>query len=825
MAKTLIIGGIAGGATTATRLRRRDEEREIIIFERGAYISYANCGLPYYIGEVIENRSALLVSSVEIMKERFNIDVRTLNEVTKILPEEQEVEVKNLQTGETVRETYDDLVISTGSTPLKPPIPGIDAENIYTLWTIPDMDRIKEQVDRKEINRAAIIGGGFIGVEMAENLQRLGMDVTMIERADQVMAPLDFDMAQLIHENIRMNGVDLVLGDGVDHFATEGQVTTVALNSGRAVAADIVILAIGLRPNTELLKDTGIQLRKNRVVVDEQMQTSIPHIYACGDIVEIEHFLTKERSISPLAGPANKQARIVADNLSGDGKPYHGAMNTSITKVFDLDAASTGLNEKQLLTMGKVKNEDYYSVVITQKAHAGYYPDATPIMLKMLFDKEGHIFGAQIVGQEGVDKRIDVMSTAMRMGATIYDLTELELAYAPPFSSAKDPINMLGFVAENVLAGLTTPISWDEVDKLEPNEVTLLDISTDVERVVYEMPGSVHIPLEQLRNRLDELNKDKLIVVHCNIGVRGYTAERLLRNSGFKQVRNLSGGKSFYQSMHHKIEVQHTGGSGKVTQSDTTQVPAGDIKSTKIIDCCGLQCPGPIMQVYKNIEAMNDGDILEVSATDMGFARDVASWCGRTGNTLLKTAREGKRNIVYIQKGLADSTPAPKAEGAPSAELPQGKTMVVFSGDMDRVMASLIIANGAAAMGRKVTMFYTFWGLNALRKAELVRVKKSRMEAMFSGMMPRGLSKLKISNMNMGGMGTRMMKRVMRDKNVHSLEELMEQAMANGVKMVACTMSMDVMGITEEELIDGVELGGVAAYLGDAEMANVNLFI
>lgn len=822
MARTLIIGGIAGGATTATRLRRRDEEREIIIFERGAYISYANCGLPYYIGEVIENRSALLVSSVEIMKERFNIEVRTLHEVTKILPDEQAIEVKNLQTGETVREMYDDLVISTGSTPLKPPIPGIDADNIYTLWTIPDMDRIKEQVDRKEINRAAIIGGGFIGVEMAENLKRLGMEVTMIEQANQVMAPLDFDMAQLIHENIRMNGVDLVLSDGVDHFATEGAVTTVTLKSGRAVPADIVILAIGLRPNTELINNTGIELRNKRVVVDEHMQTSVPHIYACGDIVEIEHFLTKERSISPLAGPANKQARIVADNLSGDGKSYRGAMNTSITKVFDLDAASTGLNEKQLLQMGKVKNEDYYPVVITQKAHAGYYPDATPIMLKLLFDRNGKIFGAQVVGQEGVDKRIDVLSTAMRMGATIYDLTELELAYAPPFSSAKDPINMLGFVAENVLAGLTHPISWDEMDKLNSNDAILLDISTDVERVVYEIPNSVHIPLERLRERLDELDRNKLIVIHCNIGVRGYTAERLLRNKGFQQVRNLSGGKSFYQSMHHKIDLPHT----EVTQKkEETQAPTGDIKSTKIIDCCGLQCPGPIMQVYQNIEAMKDGDILEVSATDMGFARDVASWCGRTGNTLLKTAREGKRNIVYIQKGLGESAPAPKSQGTSYAELPQGKTMVVFSGDMDRVMASLIIANGAAAMGRKVTMFYTFWGLNALRKAEKPSVKKSRMEAMFSGMMPRGLARLQISNMNMGGMGTRMMKRVMREKNVHSLEELMQQAMHNGVKMVACTMSMDVMGITEEELIDGVELGGVAAYLGDAELANVNLFI
>ena len=813
--RTLIIGGVAGGATTATRLRRRDENREIIVFERGEYISYANCGLPYYIGDTIKSRDALLLQTPEAMKDKYNIDVRIKNEVLEIDPDAKKVIVKDLKTDKTYEESYDDLVIATGSSPLKPQIPGIDHKNIYTLWNVNDMDNIKSYINENKISSAAVIGGGFIGLEMAENLDHANLEVTLIEMQNQVMAPLDLEMANLLHENIIANGVDLILNDGVKAFEDAGEKIKIILTSGQEVIVDMVVLSIGVKPNSELAAKANLALNaKKGTIVDEYLKTSADHIYAVGDVIEVDNFITKEKTMIPLAGPANKQARILADNLCGDQKKYHGSQGSAIAKVFDLNAASVGINEKQLKAMKKVKNKDYFTALINQKSHAGYYPGATNLTLKMIFDADGKIYGAQIVGQDGVDKRIDTLATTIRLKGTIYDLMELELSYAPPFSSAKDPVNMLGYVAENILSHKARFIEWDEVDALledKKDDFVILDVTEEMERIVFAIKDSYHIPLGKLRQRINELDKSKLIIPYCAIGVRSYNAARILMQNGFKRVAILSGGTSFYKSMHYQQKVT------KKKNSSNDHPNINSDQEMKILDCCGLQCPGPIMKVNETLNEMENDEILKVSASDMGFLKDVASWCDKTGNTLLKSERVAQENIAYIKKGTASTVK--------KSEVKEGKTLVVFSGDLDKVLASFIIANGAAAMNRPVTMFFTFWGLNALRKSEHVKVKKPLIDKLFGLMMPRGSQKLKLSKMNMAGMGTAMLKKVMNDKNVDSLETLMKTAMANGVRLVACTMSMDIMGITKDELIDGVEFGGVASYLGDAEEGNVNLFI
>lgn len=813
--RTLIIGGVAGGATTATRLRRRDENREIIVFERGEYISYANCGLPYYIGDTIKSRDALLLQTPEAMKDKYNIDVRIKNEVLEIDPDAKKVIVKDLQTDKIYEESYDDLVIATGSSPLKPQIPGIDHKNIFTLWNVNDMDNIKSYINENKISSAAVIGGGFIGLEMAENLDHANLEVTLIEMQNQVMAPLDLEMANLLHENIIANGVDLILNDGVKAFEDVGEKIKIILTSGQEVIVDMVVLSIGVKPNSELAAKANLALNaKKGIIVDEHLKTSADHIYAVGDVIEVDNFITKEKTMIPLAGPANKQARILADNLCGDQKKYHGSQGSAIAKVFDLNAASVGINEKQLKAMKKVKNKDYFTALINQKSHAGYYPGATNLTLKMIFDADGKIYGAQIVGQDGVDKRIDTLATTIRLKGTIYDLMELELSYAPPFSSAKDPVNMLGYVAENILSHKARFIEWDEVDALledKKDDFVILDVTEEMERMVFAIKDSYHIPLGKLRQRINELDKSKLIIPYCAIGVRSYNAARILMQNGFKRVAILSGGTSFYKSMHYQQKVT------KKKNSSNDHPNINSDQEMKILDCCGLQCPGPIMKVNETLNEMENDEILKVSASDMGFLKDVASWCDKTGNTLLKSERVAQENIAYIKKGTASTVK--------KSEVKEGKTLVVFSGDLDKVLASFIIANGAAAMNRPVTMFFTFWGLNALRKSEHVKVKKPLIDKLFGLMMPRGSQKLKLSKMNMAGMGTAMLKKVMNDKNVDSLETLMKTAMANGVRLVACTMSMDIMGITKDELIDGVEFGGVASYLGDAEEGNVNLFI
>lgn len=809
--KTVIIGGVAGGASCAARLRRLDETAEIVVFERGEYVSFANCGLPYHIGGTIPNRESLILQTPAAMHKKYGVDVRIKSEVTVINRDKKTVSVRNTETGETYEESYDTLVLSTGSSPVKPDLPGVDSPKIMQLWTIPDMDAVIAAVKGQNAKRAAVIGGGFIGLETAENLTDLGLEVTIIQRPNQVMPPLDFEMAQLLHQNMTENGVHLRLGAGVTGFEDTPGGIRVLLSGGDAVEADIAILSIGVTPNSAIAGAAGLQLgKKGGIVTDSHMRTADPAIYAVGDAAEIEGFVFKDRKMVPLAGPANKQGRIAADNIAGLDSEYRGTQGSSVAKVYDLTAASTGENEKTLQKRGMVRGKDYESVIITQNSHAGYYPGAVPLTLKLLFSMDGKLlYGAQIVGRDGADKRIDTIGVVLRLGGGIDDLKNLELAYAPPYSSAKDPVNMAGFTADNLLRGLVRFSGWDaEVDE----NTQFLDVREDAELLAFAVPGAKQIPLGQVRDRLSELDKEKTVVVFCAIGVRAYNAARILMQQGFQDVLVYPGGAKFYQSMHYKEYLMEN---EKVPAPTPAAAPA-NAKSIRL-DCSGLQCPGPIMKVYETMQGMAEGETLEVSASDPGFTRDVEAWCRRTGNTLLSKGRSGVDYTALLRKG-GNACPVVR-------DTPQGKTIIVFSGDLDKVLASFIIANGAAAMGRPVTMFFTFWGLTALRKAERQDVKKTPMEAMFGKMLPRGTEKLRLSRMNMGGMGTEMMKRIMNDKNVDSLEDLMKKAMANGVKLMACTMSMDVMGIRPEELIDGVELAGVGTYLGDAEESNVNLFI
>ena len=818
MGKTVIIGGVAGGASCAARLRRLDGEREIIILERGKYISYANCGLPYHVGGVIRNRSSLLLMTPELMHDRFNIDVRVENEVTAINPTEKNITVKNLATGEIYTESYDDLVIATGSSPLRPAIEGIHSDKIRTLWTVPDTDEIRSMVQGGKIKTATIIGGGFIGLEMAENLHHAGIQVNLVEAAEQVMAPLDFEMAQLLHEHLRQSDIKLYLADGVTAFEDNANGITVKLKSGKNISADMVILSIGVRPNSELARNAGLKLNaRGGIIVDASMRTSDEHIYAVGDVVEVEDFVSKERTMVPLAGPANKQGRIAADVLAGRKATYTGTQGSSVAKVFDLTAASTGTNEKTLIKQGLQKHKDYETLIITQNSHAGYYPGATPLTMKLIFETDsGKILGAQIIGREGVDKRIDTIGVALRFGATTDDLKHLEFAYAPPYSSAKDPVNMAGFVAENIRTGL---VSIAEVNETEEENVILLDVREEAETIAYSIPGAINIPLGRLRKNLSRLDRNKKVIVFCAVGVRAYNGARILAQNGFQNVKIYPGGVRFYAA-NHPTEEDFTVTVNNIKEENAAMTTSANVKKITL-DCCGMQCPGPIMEVFKSVSNMQNGEILEVTASDPGFAKDVVSWCRRTGNTLLSNEVRNGEYVAVIQRGT--NTPAKTLQQPSSVD--KGKTIIVFDGDMDKVLASFVIANGALAMGRPVTMFFTFWGLTALRRENKVKVKKNFMEKMFGAMLPRGSKKLKLSKMNMGGMGTRMMKKIMKDKNIDSLEDMMKKAMENGVKIIACSMSMDVMGIHPEELIDGVEIGGVGTYLGDAEESDVNLFI
>ena len=811
----LIIGGVAGGATVAARLRRMDEKANIILFERGKYVSYANCGLPYYIGDTINNREKLFVQTAKGFTDRFRIDIRTEQEVTAIRPDKKEVEIKNLSTGETYTETYDKLVLSPGAEPLRPGIEGIGSKKIFTLRNVPDTDTIKNYVNTENPKRAIVVGGGFIGLEMAENLYDLGIQVDVVEMANQVMAPLDFSMAAIVHRQLTDKGVGLHLEDGVSRFEEKDGGVTVHLRSGKQIATDMVLLSIGVRPETKLAKDAGLAIgERGGITVNDYMQTSDADIYALGDAVEVRHLVTGQPALIPLAGPANKQGRIVADNIVfGNKEKYPGSIGTSIAKVFDLTVATAGANAKLL----QRNNIPYISSYTHGASHAGYYPGAVPLSIKILFAPEnGKLLGAQIVGFNGVDKRIEMLAQVIQRGGTVHDLTELEHAYAPPYSSAKDPVNMAGFVAENILNKKSRIIQWRELAEL-PADTIRIDVRTHDEYKLGTIPGFINIPVDELREHLDELPKEKPIVVTCAVGLRGYLAYRILVQNGFKHVRNLSGGYKTWSVATAPIKeiVSHK---PEIPESTSYENSDSQINLLKV-DACGLMCPGPVMQLKKNYEALKIGEQLQITATDQAFGKDVTSWCKMTGAELV--ALENKNGVVAATIRKQEKT----ASCEISRNNADNKTLIVFSDDLDKALASFVIANGAASTGKKVTMFFTFWGLNVIKKQHKPTVTKDIFGKMFGWMLPTHSGKLKLSKMNMGGAGSWMMRLIMKRKRIDSLESLIQQAIDNGVEMIACTMSMDVMGVQKEELMDNVTLGGVASYLERAEEANVNLFI
>ncbi|NLY38856.1 MAG: FAD-dependent oxidoreductase [Firmicutes bacterium] len=826
--KVVIVGGVAGGASTAARLRRLDETAQIILLERGDHISYANCGLPYYIGEAIKERDALFVMTPEKFRAWFNVEVRVRHEVTAIDRASQKVLVVDHRTGEEYSEQYDYLVLSPGAEPLRPPLPGIDHGAIFTLRSVADTDRIYAYIRDRRPQTAVVIGGGFIGLEMAENLHGRGLAVTVVEMAPQLLPPADPEIAALVQNYLRAMGVALRLGDGVKQFhAAENGAVDVELQSGARLPADLVLLAIGVRPEVKLAREAGLEVGRG-IKVNEYLQSSDPCIYALGDAIELPHLVTGEPAVIPLAGPANKQGRIVANNIAGRKDSYRGTQGTAVLKIFAMTVSLTGANERMLQQAGI----DYRTCIVHPQSHAGYYPGSSQMTLKLIFNHEGKILGAQAAGFSGVDKRIDVIAAAMRAGCSVYDLQELELAYAPPFSTAKDPVNIAGFVAANTLNGDLVTVESAELLQGLPPAVQLLDVREAEEYALGYIDGAVNMPLGELRQRCGELDPEREVIVYCSVGLRSYLAARILMQNGFKRVRTLNGGYKVYRTLAGSAGEHGAGAAGAAPGQAAEEAAAGQetvpAEGAIKLDLSGLQCPGPIMQLFRKMSELPEGALVAVSATDPGFAADIESWCNRTGNRLLSRGYEGKVFTALICKGQQAATAAAPAAGrAPASASASGddKTIIVFSGDLDRAMAALIIANGAAAMGRRVMLFFTFWGLNILRKSEGAAVRKPFMERMFGLMMPRGSKKLGLSRLHMLGIGPKLIRREMQRKNISSLEELLAAARAAGVRLVACQMSMDVMGIKKDELIEGVEVGGVATYLDAAEGANVNLFI
>ena len=822
--KIIIVGGVAGGATAAARIRRNTEKAEIILLERGAYISYANCGLPYYIGGVIEDRDRLFVQTPEAFGKRFNIDVRIHSEATAIDLKRKEVTIRTAD-GTIYQENYDKLLLSPGASPVRPPLKGIDSEGIFTLRNVNDTDRIKQYLTGKQVKRAVIVGGGFIGLEMAENLVHAGVEVSVVEMADQVMGPIDYSMAALVHEHLQQKGVKLYLSQAVEAFERTDTGLDIAFQSGLHLQTDLVILSIGVRAETRLASEAGLKLGEMKgIYVNEYLQTSDESVYAVGDAIEFPHPLTGKPWLNFLAGPANRQARIVADNLVfGNRMKYEGSIGTSIAKVFDLTVASTGLPAKRLKQMGI----DYLTATTHSGSHAGYYPGALQMAIKTTFSpKDGRLYGAQIVGRDGVDKRIDEFALVIKQGGTVYDLTRLEHAYAPPFSSAKDPVAIAGYVAGNVLNGKMTPLYWRELKDADLSQATLVDVRTADEFELGAIPGAINLPLDELREHLDKIPRDKPIWVYCGIGLRGYLASNLLKDNGFKNVRNLIGGLKTYKAATTPIYLPAESGtcaSAPESQATGACTRADEPVVERVIsvDACGVQCPGPILKLKKGMESLQPGQCLEISATDAGFPRDAEAWCRTTGHRFLsKTEENGVYRVRIIKK--EGVTPQPSASPATGRK---GKTFILFSDDLDKTLATFVLANGAAATGEKVTIFFTFWGLNAIKKERKPAVQKDFFGKMFGWMLPSDSRKLKLSKMNMLGIGAKMMRHLMKLKGVDSLESLRQQAIDNGVEFIACQMSMDVMGVKREELLDGVSIGGVATYMNRADEANVNLFI
>lgn len=825
--KVVIVGGVAGGASTAARLRRMNESAEIIMLERGPHVSFANCGLPYHIGGVIPQRDQLMVVTPDSLKDLLNIEARTGSEVIRINRVEKTVTVKEVATGREYAESYDKLVLAPGASPIVPPLPGANLPGVFVLHNIPEMDAIESYLAEQQPKQVVVVGGGFIGLEIAENLAHKGLQVTVVERLKQVMAPVDYEMAAIVHHHLSLHRVGLVLGDGLQSIEKVSEsALQVSLASGKQLPADMVVLAIGVRPDSSLAKAAGLELGVHgTIATNDQMQTSDADIYAVGDAAQVTQNQLNEPTSLALAGPASREGRTAADSIAGRQTSFPGVQGTSVVKIFDLTVAATGLNQHQL----EQANLPFTSVTVHVNNHASYYPGASQMVLKLLFaPDDGRIYGAQAVGMEGVDKRIDVIATAIKAKMTAFDLENLELAYAPPYGSSRDPVNIAGFAAGNALRGDAPVIHWNEVNNLDRDEWYLLDARLPEELGLGLIEGAHNIPIQQLRQHLDLLPQNRKIMVYCQTGQRSYFAVRMLRQHGF-DAYNLTGGfKTYAQATGDQFNpnnLEQKNVNTQETPQTTTAAPIPAVETREYqLDACGLQCPGPILKLYNQIKEMEDGDTVTIKATDFGFANDVEAWTRSTGNTLLSLDTEGGLVQARVQKGLGQAVPDSK-EVATGGGSGKDLTMVVFSGEMDKAIAAFIIANGFASMGQKVTVFFTFWGLNLLRKDNPPAVKKTFIEKLFGWMMPRGASKATLSHMHMMGAGTSMIKGIMKKKNIDSLPEMLKIAQENGVHLLACQMSMDLMGIKREELLDGIEIAGVATMAAAATDSNTHFFI
>lgn len=730
MSKYLIVGTVAGGATTAARLGRLDEYAEVILLERGDYISCANCGLPYYAGIVIKDRSKLFVMTPEKFRATLAVDVRTGHEAVEMDPKAKTLSILEKSSGRAYAEPYDVLVLSPGAEPMRPTIPGIGGPAIFALRSVPDIDCIKEHIDARRPERAVVIGAGFIGLEMAENLRERGVFVTVVEALDQVMNVIDPEMAAIVHQQIKAKGVEPNLSDSATAFERRDGKVVAKLKSGKDLPTDMVILSIGVMPDTGLAREAGLSLdQRGAILVDGNMRTSESSIFAVGDAVACVGSLTGKAATVPLAGPANKQARIAADTivLGGGTRAYGGAIGTSIAKVFDLRVASTGPSEKACDREGLV----HEAVIVHPSSHAGYYPDAKPFSLKVVFEPAGgKLLEGQAIGYEGVDKRIDVIAAFLCAGAGIDALARFEHAYAPPFASAKDPVNYAGFVAGNLSAGLSAQVRRNDVACLRNDGALILDVRTPEEFVLGHIEGAINIPTTELRARLGELPRDRFILLYCGVGIRGYLAERILRQNGWTGLANLCGGwKTFEAATARRTnEDQFRAGalvpgipaSQPLAYAEGSGLPeaiAARSSETIRIDACGLQCPGPIMRLKAEMDRVAAGTTLRVSASDPGLARDARSWCRLTGNDFVGSA-EGKGIVeVTIQKSSGAGAPKPQVgQVVPGPGGSKAATIIVVSDDFDRALASFVIAKGAAASGKEVTMFFTFWGLSVIKR-------------------------------------------------------------------------------------------------------------
>ena len=801
--RIVIVGGVAGGMSCAARLKRLDESCEVTVFEKGPDVSYANCGMPYYVGGVISNRSALNVQSAQGLRARYAIEVRTRHEVIRISRSTKRVEVRNLDSGETLEQPYDALVLSPGAVPVIPPIAGADGPQIFTLQGLADMDRIALAAAKG--GHACIIGAGFIGLELAENLRRRGLEVSLVEAQDHVLPPMDREMAQPLAEELQRQGIHLYLSETA--VAVEDG-AHVRLRSGGTIESTFVCLCVGMRPATEFLRDSGIVLgERGHIRVDAQLRTSDPDIYAVGDAVETAHLVTGQPVPVPLAGPASRQGRIAADVICGrEDAAYRGSQGTSVVQLFELAAAQTGLSEHQLREAGL----EYRRAYLHPMQRPRYYPGAVPVGIKLLFAPSGRVLGAQVTGQDGVEPIINALAQALRANTTVHELEHLELAYSPQWGGAKHPINMAGYVAANILKGDVELVEADNY----PDSVFWLDVRMHAEAEGGTIPGATVIPVDELRKHLDELPRDRAIGVFCAVGHRSYIAYRLLKQRGF-HARNLNGGYRTWTWFHPREKAVPAAVSAprpKPAQAPAALATEGEAAK---LDISGLTGSGLLVRMKTRMAELNPGAILEVTATDPGFRADAGPWCAHAGHALLEVRTEEDRVIARIAKGEAKA----------AAEAPGNKTLLCFSQDLDKLMAAFVIANGAAAMGDRVTMFFTFWGLNALRKEAPPSRPKPLLDKLLAKMMPRGAHRTVLSRLHVGGLGTLLMKRVMQQKNVMSLEELLQSARDAGVRLVACSASMEMMGFHADELIDGVEIGGVGAYLGHAGESDVNLFI